>query len=92
MVQTGEGTGTLVPTGKSEPVRGVKYAITHEVMELNGPGNQTLKQQQAIVKQISCLSGERLPLGDFDLVVGSEFIRLKHISQDPEWLVLSSNA
>ncbi len=92
MVQTGEGTGTLVPTGKSEPARGVNYAITHEATELTGPGGQPVKLQKAIVQSISCQSGEAIPTGDFDLVVGSDLIRLKHVPQQPEWLVLSSNA
>ena len=92
MVQTGEGTGTLIPTGKSQPARGVSYAITHEAMELHGPGGQTVKSQKAIVQRIACQNGEALPLGDFDLLVGSDLIRLKHVPQQPEWLVLSSNA
>lgn len=92
MVQTGEGTGTLIPTGKSAPARGVNFAISHEATELQGPGGQTVKLQKAIVHRISCQTGETIPAGDFDLVVGSDLIRLKHVPQQPEWLVLSSNA
>jgi hypothetical protein len=30
-------------------------------------------------------------LGDYDLLVGEEILRLKHVASDPEWLVLSSD-
>ena len=40
----------------------------------------------------SVARGEVEPDSDYDLLVGEEILRLKHIAGDPEWLVLSSNA
>jgi NADH:ubiquinone oxidoreductase subunit C len=33
-----------------------------------------------------------IPPGDFDLLADNKILRLKHTTNDPEWLVLSSNA
>jgi hypothetical protein len=44
------------------------------------------------VHSIDAEADQRIDLGDYDLLVGEEIVRLKHIAGDPEWLLLSSNA
>jgi hypothetical protein len=53
--------------------------------------NGSFLRQKAIVHSIDAEVGQQIALGDYDLLVGDEIVRLKHISGDPEWLVLSSN-
>ena len=91
MQTNGEGLGVLVPTGKSQPVRNVRYEISHVAASSRIPGGELINRNQAVVHFITCGDGGPIPLGDFDLVVGRELLRLKHMSSAPEWLVLSSN-
>jgi hypothetical protein len=86
------GKGKLVPTGKSEPTFDVSYGISHHVSDVNDLDELFVSQKKAIVHFIACDSGGPVPLGDFDLLVGDEILRLKHTGNDPEWLVLSANA
>jgi hypothetical protein len=81
----------LVPTGKHAPALGVDYEISHvsETKEFNGIA---VKHRRAAVQFVAERQGQPIPLGDYDLVIGNEIVRLKHIAGDPEWLVLSSNA
>jgi hypothetical protein len=53
--------------------------------------NGSFLRQKAIVHSIDAEVGQHIDLGDYDLLVGEEIVRLKHIAGDPEWLVLSSN-
>jgi hypothetical protein len=92
MAQDGCGRGKLVPTGKSTPSLDVNYEIIHRLLETNLINGLATSRKTAIVRSLSCANGQAVPLGDFDLLVKEEIIRLKHISSDPEWLVLSSNA
>ncbi len=92
MAQDGSGRGRLVPTGKSAPSLDVKYEIFHRFLESNLLNGLVTSRKMAVVRSISCDNGQAVPLGDFDLLFDKEIIRLKHISSDPEWLVLSSNA
>ncbi len=92
MCESGTGKGLLKPTGKHFPVVDVKFEITHDFAETTGMNGSVVKQKRATVRCEAEETGRQLPLGDFDLVVGNEIIRLKHIAGHPEWLVLSSNA
>jgi hypothetical protein len=92
MAQDGSGRGKLVPTGKSTPSLDVNYEIFHRFLETNILNGLATSRKTAVVRSLSCDNGQVVPLGDFDLLVDQEIIRLKHISSDPEWLVLSSNA
>jgi hypothetical protein len=74
-----------------------RYARTCHLCELqnqsadrgnNGPS----LRQKATVHSIAAEAGQQIGLGDFDLLVGDEIVRLKHVASDPEWLVLSSDA
>jgi hypothetical protein len=92
MAQDGSGRGRLVPTGKSTPSLDVNYEIIHRFLDTNLLNGLATSRKTAVVRSISCDNGQAVPLGDFDLLVDEEIIRLKHISSDPEWLVLSSYA
>jgi hypothetical protein len=92
MAQDGSGRGRLVPTGKSTPSLDVNYEIFHRFLDTNLLNGLATSRKTAVVRSISCDNGQAVPLGDFDLLVDKEIIRLKHISSDPEWLVLSSYA
>jgi hypothetical protein len=87
----GYGKGRLVPTGKLGPAIYVSYKISRQLVETTGT-NGSLLRQKAIVHSIDAEAGQHIALGDFDLLVGEEIVRLKHIASDPEWLVLSSDA
>jgi hypothetical protein len=91
MAQDGSGKGKLVPTGKSTPSLDVNYEIGHRLCETRQDG-LLLSRKTAVIRSLSCDNGQSLPFGDFDLLVDNQIIRLKHISSEPEWLVLSSNA
>ncbi len=80
-----------MPTGKHQPALDVRYEISHQLCETKDSYGLTLTQKKSVVHFISNDNGQHIPLGDFDLVVGSEVVRLKHTASDPEWLVLSSN-
>jgi hypothetical protein len=86
----GYGKARLVPTGKVGPVTYVSYKISHQLVETTNDNGSFLRQK-AIVHSIDAEVGQQIALGDYDLLVGDEIVRLKHISGDPEWLVLSSN-
>jgi hypothetical protein len=86
----GYGKGRLVPTGKRGPVTYVSYKIGHQLVETKN-SNGSFLRQKAIVHSIDAEVGQHIALGDYDLLVGEEIVRLKHIAGDPEWLVLSSN-
>jgi hypothetical protein len=92
MCQNGPGKGTLVPAGKHAPALGVDYEISHYLAETKISGGAVIQHKRAAVQFLKENKGQPIPLGDFDLVIGDEIVRLKHIVDDPEWLVLSSDA
>ena len=92
MIQDGEGNGILVPTGKLEPALEVSFDISHEGVETTSSGGPAESPGTAIVHFISCHDGQAIPAGDWDLLIGDHLLRLRHMTSDPEWLVLSSNA
>ncbi len=86
-----DGKGKLVPTGKSAPSLDVHYKISHDVPETNALRGSAVSRKKTIVHIISCEDGRPVPLGEFDLVVGNEILRLKHAGKsEPQWFVLSS--
>jgi len=85
------GKGTLVPTGKHAPALTVNYQIGKQMVEIKEASGSFLRPR-AIVHSISCEAGEMIGLGDFDLLINGQVVRLKHVANQPEWLVLSSNA
>ena len=87
----GYGKGRLVPTGKRGPVTYVSYKISQQIVETTDSNGPSLRQK-AIVHSIDAEVGQHIGLGDYDLLVGDEIVRLKHVAGDPAWLVLSSNA
>jgi hypothetical protein len=87
----GYGKGRLVPVGKREPAIYVSYKISQQLVETKDSNGSSLRQK-AVVHSIAAEPGQHIGLGDFDLLVGEEIVRLKHIASDPEWLVLSSDA
>jgi hypothetical protein len=87
----GYGKGRLVPTGKGGPAIYVSYKISQQFVETTD-SNGSFRRQKAVVHSIAAEAGQHIDLGDFDLLVGEEVVRLKHIASDPEWLVLSSDA
>jgi hypothetical protein len=84
------GKGRLVPTGKLGPALYVSYKISQQLVRTTD-ANGSFLRQKAVVHSISAEPGQNIGLGDFDLIVGEEIVRLKHIASDPEWLVLSSD-
>ena len=86
----GYGKGRLVPTGKGRTGIDVSYKISQQLVETTD-SNGSFLRQKAIVHSIAAEAGQHIDLGDFDLLVGDEIVRLKHIADDPEWLVLSSD-
>jgi hypothetical protein len=87
----GYGKGRLVPTGKRGPVVYVSYKISQQLVRATDD-NGSFMRQKTVVHSIDTEADQQLGLGDYDLLVGEEILRLKHIAGDPEWLVLSSNA
>jgi hypothetical protein len=83
--------GTLVPAGKWAPAIFVSYQISQKLVETKGC-NCSFLGQRALVNSIAVEAGQRIGLGDFDLLAGNEIVRLKHVADDPEWLVLSTKA
>jgi hypothetical protein len=81
----------LAPTGKHAPAVGVNYEISHYFSETREDG-RAIKHRRAAVEFVAERQGQPIPLGDYDLIIGDEIVRLKHIDGDPAWLVLSSNA
>ena len=92
MCEPGIGKGLLMPTGKHFPVIDVKFEISHRVAEAPASDGSLVRQKRASIHCEAEGSGQQLPFGDFDLVVGDEIIRVKHTAGHPEWLVLSSTA
>lgn len=90
MIQDQRGNGIVVPTGKHEPEMAVRYDIANDVVWREGPNGEAVKSHRAIVHCLESNDGADIPQGDFDLVDEGKLIRLKHISDDPEWLVTSS--
>jgi hypothetical protein len=86
----GYGKGRLVPTGKRGPVVYVSYKISQQLVRATDD-NGSFMRQKTVVHSIDTEADQQLGLGDYDLLVGEEILRLKHIAGDPEWLVLSSN-
>ncbi len=85
------GKGTLVPTGKHAPAMDVRYQISMQSIQVKEPDGSFLRQK-AVVHSIAEVAGRHIDLGDFDLLVGDQLVRLKHVDSEPEWLVLSSSA
>jgi hypothetical protein len=86
----GYGKGKLVPTGKLGPAIYVSYKISQQLVKTTD-ANGSFLRQKAVVHSIEAEPGQSIELGDFDLIVGDDIVRLKHIASDPEWLVLSSD-
>ena len=86
----GYGKGKLVPTGTREPAIYVSYKISEQLVEAKSASGSFLRKK-AVVHSISAEAGQNIALGDYDLLVGDEILRLKHIDSDPGWLVLSSD-
>jgi hypothetical protein len=86
----GYGKGKLVPTGARQPAIFVSYKISQQLVEATGPTGSFLRRR-AVVDSIAAEPGQHIALGDYDLHVGEEILRLKHVASDPEWLVLSSD-
>ena len=86
----GYGKARLVPTGKQGPVIYVSYKISQHLVGETSPSH--FMRQKTVVHSIAAEAGQHIALGDFDLLVGDEIVRLKHVASDPEWLVLSSDA
>jgi hypothetical protein len=86
----GYGKGRLVPTGTREPAIYVSYKISQQLVEATSASGSFLRKK-AVVHSIAAEAGQTIALGDYDLLVGDEILRLKHIASDPEWLVLSSD-
>jgi hypothetical protein len=86
----GYGKGRLVPSGKLGPVTYVSYKISLQMVQTTD-SNGSFLRQKATVHAITAEAGQHIGLGDFDLLVGDDIVRLKHIAGDPEWLVLSSD-
>jgi hypothetical protein len=91
MDQDGTGKGKLVLTGQAEPALEVSYDISHDVCVREGPNGEPVQWKKASVHRLNREDGQDIPLGDFDLLVGAQLLRLKHLASDPAWLVLSSN-
>ena len=87
----GYGKGRLIPTGTRGPAIYVSYKISQQIVETTDSNGPSLRKK-SIVHSIAAEAGQQIGLGDFDLVVGDDIVRLKHVANDPEWLVLSSNA
>ncbi|MGC2400171.1 MAG: hypothetical protein WA510_10330 [Acidobacteriaceae bacterium] len=86
----GYGKGRLVPTGKLGPAIYVSYKISQQLVKTNDSHGSFLREK-AVVHAIEPEPGQSIGLGDFDLIIGGEIVRLKHVASDPEWLVLSSD-
>ena len=80
-----------MPTGKRGPVVYVSYKISQQLVRMTD-ANGSFMRLKTIVHSIESEADQRIGLGDYDLLVGDEILRLKHIAGDPEWLVLSSHA
>ena len=90
-MEFGYGKGKLVPTGKIGPAMYVSYKISQQMVKTNDVHGSSMREK-AVVHSIEAEPGQNIQLGDFDLIVGEEILRLKHIASEPEWLILSSNA
>ena len=90
-MEQGYGKGTLVPSGKWAPAIDVRFKISQQMVATSDPSGSFLRPK-AMVHSIAAEAGQPIQLGDFDLLVGKEIVRLKHVASDPEWLILSSNA
>jgi hypothetical protein len=89
-MDVGYGKGRLVPSGKLGPAIYVSYKISQQLVETKDENGSFLRQK-AVVHSIDAEAGQNIGLGDYDLLVGDEIVRLKRIASDPEWLILSSN-
>jgi hypothetical protein len=89
-MEQGLKTGTLVPSGRRSPAINVSFQISQQMVQARD-GNDA-PRPRPVVHSISAEAGQPIELGDFDLLVGKELVRLKHVANEPEWLVLSSNA
>jgi hypothetical protein len=89
-MDVGYGKGRLVPTGKRGPGIYVSYKISQQLVETRD-ANGSFLRKKAVVHSIDAEAGQDIGLGDYDLLVGDEIVRLKRIASDPEWLILSSN-
>ena len=90
MKANGQGKGKIVPTGKSEPRIDVEYDIGHKPIQTQESKAPVPRFSMPIVHSITPLNeGETLPMGECDLLIGDELLRLRHREQHPEWLVLS---
>src|ERR1700761_685126 len=84
----GYGKGRLVPTGKPGPAIYVSYKISQQLVKSTEPQGSFLREK-AVVHSIEAEPGKQIGLGDFDLIVGDDILRLKHIESEPEWVPLS---
>jgi seryl-tRNA(Sec) selenium transferase len=84
-MEQGYGKGKLVPSGKWAPEIAVNFQITRQA-------NGSSPTPRTVVASMAAEAGHPIALGDFDLLVGQRIVRLKHVANDPEWLILSSDA
>jgi hypothetical protein len=88
-MEQGFGKGTLVPSGKRAPAINVSFKISQQMVQTrDGSG---ASGPRPVVHSVAAEAGQPIELGDFDLLVGKELVRLKHVANEPKWLVLSSN-
>jgi hypothetical protein len=85
----GYGKGRLVPTGKIGPAMYVSYKISQQLVETTD-NHVSFLRETAVVHSIEAGPGQTIGLGDFDLIIRGEIVRLKHLA-NAEWLVLSSD-
>jgi hypothetical protein len=92
MCLDGRGNGLLKSSDRRVPTVSVVYEISHHQSGSGRPNGLSVVQKVASVRIVDAEDGKSFPLGDYDLLVGSEIVRLKHVAEDPKWLVLSSTA
>ena len=83
-MEQGYGKGKLVPSGKGAPAIEVNFKISRQA-------HGSSPTPKTVVDSIAATAGQPIELGDFDLLVGQQIVRLKHVANDPKWLVLSSD-
>jgi hypothetical protein len=85
------GKGQLVRTGRSSPRFVVDYKIGFASGQRQGTREPLANPRRPFIDSVESEDGQELPMGDCDLIVGKQLIRVRHSDRDPEWLILSSN-
>lgn len=78
-MEQGYGKGILVPSGKWAPAIDVRFKISRQMVATSDPSGSFLRQK-AVVHSIAAEAGQPIQLGDFDLLIGKEIVRLKHVA------------